>query len=103
MISRFLDDKITEKVVTGLARMEDHWQAEDFQIEEYSTDVLNAWPVEEALDQLCEIAPSLRKFIVPDEEAVLGGIDPRYVLGCLASRLFLAGLEAARHEECGAA
>jgi hypothetical protein len=61
-----LDDEITERVVTGIARMEDHWEAEDFQIEEYSSEMLNAWPVEEALDQLCEIAPSLRKFIVPD-------------------------------------
>jgi hypothetical protein len=49
------------------------------------------------------IAPSLRKFIVPDEEAVLGGIDPRCVLGCLASRLFLAGLEAAGQGEWAAA
>jgi hypothetical protein len=91
-----LDDEITSEVVRGLARMEDHLEAENCQIEEHSKDLLDTWPVQEALDQLYEIAPVLRQFEVPDEKAIFGDIDPRYVLGILAGRCFLAGLEAAR-------
>jgi hypothetical protein len=59
-------------------------------IEAYASALDRSWPIQEALEQLREIAP-LRS--IPDEEARVTDINPEIVLVVLAGRYYCAGRE----------
>ena len=97
----FIRDETVAEVAHGLARMADHFGAlygspegeSDWEIESYADALSSSWPIQEALDDLYEIAPALRNFVIAEEEAITTDIDPTIVLVVLAGRMFLAGRE----------
>jgi hypothetical protein len=72
--SKFTDDKISSQVARGLARMEDHLEADDGIVEEYAADFLNCSHALEFLEALEE-----------------DNADREYLLAAFAARMFLAG------------
>lgn len=73
MASRKGNTQATSDITHGLAQMENHWRAEDGQIEECSSELWDSWPVQEALKEFHN--------------------DPEATLAILAGRMFLAGSE----------
>ena len=80
-----LADKRTSDVIRGLARMEDHLEAGDGEIEHLSLELWGCWPIEEALEQLYELCPKLKEALAADSDNT--------TMALFAGRMFLAGLE----------
>lgn len=94
-LAGMLSKELYAEVIRGLARMEDHKQSTDGTIEAYGLALCDSWPIEHVLEELYELAPSLRQEPIQEksltEEAVMRDVPG--LLACLAGRMFLAGRE----------
>jgi hypothetical protein len=84
-VRELLDEKRTSDVIRGLARMEDHLETGDGEIEQLSLELWDCWPIEEALEQLYELCPKLKEAMTADSDNT--------TMALFAGRMFLAGLE----------
>jgi len=94
----FDPDYFAEGVTRGLRMMKQHLEAgagggSDDVVDSCARELDRTWPIQKALEDLYEIAPGLRSFVIPDEEATTTSIDPTIVLAVLAGRMFVAGCE----------